>query len=176
MVNGQNEAGLQPRAVLEDAFPGQRTPLRLNVHHLESDEGCFRAFWRRAANTPFVSRREHVVFHLIYSGAKSYVAVTFDHCLFDAHGAEAFLRMFQQEWERKGSCSWESPPSEPAHLSEWRRKFEAGRRVNRAFLRLAEGAPPRVLPMVAASDKQGFKFSVISFGEQQSRKNHGEGR
>jgi hypothetical protein len=142
---------------------------QLKVHHLENGEGVSDIL-ERGVNTPFVSKREHIVFHLIYSGENSQFAATFDHCLFDAHGAEAFLRMFQQEWEKNGSCSWESPPPEPAHLSEWRRKFEAGRNVNRAFLRLAEGAPPRVLPRVAASHKQAFKFSVVSFGEQQSKK------
>jgi len=55
-------------------------------------------------------------------------------------------------------------------LSEWGKKFEAGRPVNRAFRRLAKGGPPRVFPGVAASGKEGFKFRVVSFGEQQSRK------
>jgi hypothetical protein len=147
----------------------RKTPLRLNVHHLENGEGVCDVL-ERGVNTAFSSKCEHVVFHLIYGGENSCLAVTFDHCLFDAQGAEAFLRMFQQEWEKRGSCSWGSAPLEPAHLGEWRRKFEAGRRVNRAFLRLAEGGPPRVLPRVAATERQGFGFSVISFGEQESRK------
>jgi hypothetical protein len=147
----------------------QKTPVKLNVHHVESDEDVSEIL-EKGANADFGSEREHVVFHLICRRESSVVGVTFDHCLFDAQGAEAFLRMFQQEWERRGSCCQEPPPCEPAHLSEWRGKFAAGRRVNRAFRRLAEGAPPRVLRMVAGSDRPGFKFSVVSFGEEQSRR------
>jgi hypothetical protein len=80
----------------------RKTPLRLNVHHLENCEGVSNIL-ERATNTPFASKWEHVVFHLIYGEENSHFAATFDHCLFDAHGAEAFLRMFQQEWEKKGS-------------------------------------------------------------------------
>ncbi len=41
--------------------------------------------------------------------------------------------------------------------------------MNRAFLRLAENAPPRVLPLIPESSRQGFRFEVISFSEQHSR-------
>jgi hypothetical protein len=147
----------------------RQSPLRLNVHHAKNDEDVSEIL-ERGVNTPFASKREHVVFHLICDGENSHVAATFDHCLFDARGGEAFLRMFQRDWEKEGSCSWESPPLEPAHLSEWGKKFEAGRRVNRAFLRLTEGGTPRVLPAAAASHERGFRFRVVSFSEQQSRK------
>jgi NRPS condensation-like uncharacterized protein len=155
--------------------PYWRTPLRaekarvsLDVHDLEVGEDVF-PLLERSVNTPFGDEREHLAFHLIRTGETSHVAVTFDHRLFDAHGAEAFLMMFQQEWEKRGACTWELRLSEPAHLSQWRRKFEAGKQVNRAFLRLAENAPPRVLPLVPESSKQGFRFEVISFNEQRSR-------
>jgi len=145
-----------------------KAPLALKVHHLENERDVFRLL-EEGANRPFGSKCEHLVFHLISTGNKSHVAVTFDHCLFDAHGAEAFLGMFQEDWEKGGGCSWEDPGREPAHLNQWRRKFEAGRHVNRAFLRLAENAPPRVLRSAPGIDDRGFEFSVISFGEQQSQ-------
>lgn len=146
----------------------QKSALRLNVHHPKNEEDVSEIL-ERGVNSPFVGKREHVVFHLICSGGRSYFAATFDHALFDARGAEAFLRIFQQEWEKEGSSGWESPPLEPARLSEWSGKFEAGRRVNRAFLHLGEGTPPRVLPVAAALDEPGFRFRVVSFSEQQSQ-------
>jgi len=146
-----------------------KTALPLIVQHLQDDQDVF-PFLERAANMPFGNQREHLAFHLIGSGGRSYAAVTFDHCLFDAHGAEAFLRMLEEEWGKKGPCTRESVPSEPPHLSEWRRKFEAGRQVNRAFLRLTKGAGARVLPLVSSTSKQGFRFRVIPFNEQQSKK------
>jgi hypothetical protein len=145
-----------------------KAPLALKVHHVENEQDVSRLL-EEGANAPFRSKREHLVLHLISTGDKSHVAVTFDHCLFDAHGAEAFLGMFQEDWEKGGGCSWEAPGSEPAHLNQWREKFEAGRNVNRAFLRLAENAPPRVLRSDPEIEDRGFEFSVTSFGEQQSR-------
>ena len=55
----------------------------------------------RGVNTSFSSIREHLAFHLIYAGKTSFLAVVFDHCLFDARGAEVFLNMLQQEQKKK---------------------------------------------------------------------------
>jgi hypothetical protein len=146
-----------------------RSALPFNVYHVQKGKDAC-AILESAANRPFRGKREHLAFHLICAGDKSYVAVTFDHRLFDAHGAEAFLRMFQQEWDQEEGCTWEFSPSEPAHLNQWRRKFAAGKRVNRAFLRLAENGRPRVLPLIPGLCGQGFKFKVVSFSEEQSRR------
>lgn len=62
--------------------------------------------------------------------------MTFDHLLFDARNAEAFLSMFQKEWE-SGEVSGSMTITEPAHLSMWMDKFKAGQRVNRAFIKIA---------------------------------------
>jgi len=141
--------------------------LALDVHHLEDGEDAVPVL-ERLANTPFSGEREHLVFYLLRTGENSHVAVKFDHRLFDAHGAEEFLSMFQQDWEKGGALTWELPLPEPAHLSQWRRKFEAGRQVNRALLRLTGDAPPRVLPLDPAASRLGCRFSVISFDERQS--------
>ena len=145
-----------------------RTPVALDVHHVGNDRDV-PPLLEMEVNRPFGSEREHLAFHLICTEQKSYVAATFDHRLFDAHGAEAFLGMFQRDCDQQGACSWDIDLREPAHLSHWQRKFDAGREVNRAFLRLAENAPPRVLPLTPELRRQGFKFSVTSFDEQQSK-------
>jgi len=141
--------------------------LALDVHHLQDGEDAFPVL-ERLANTPFCGEREHLVFYLLRAGGNSHVAVKFDHRLFDAHGAEKFLSMFQQDWENGGACTWELPLPEPAHLNQWRKKFEAGRQVNRALLRLAGDAPPRVLPLNPAASRLGFRFGVVSFDERKS--------
>ncbi len=83
--------------------PYWRTPARaemagvsLEVHDLEAGENAF-PLLEKAVNRPFGGDREHLAFQLIRAGEMSHVAVTFDHRLFDAHGAEAFLNMFDQE-------------------------------------------------------------------------------
>lgn len=142
--------------------------IALEVGRLREGEDAAPAL-EKGLNRPFVGAREHVAFRLLEGGDRSCVAATFDHCLFDGHGAEAFLGMVQREWETRGECSWEPDPPVPAHLDEWLRKLEAGKRVNRAFLRLAENAPPPVLPLRPGASRQGFKARVICFTEQQSK-------
>ena len=148
--------------------PSQAPAAAFVFHRLRVDEEVF-PLLEREINTPFRSEREHLAFHLIHVGERSHAAVKFDHRLFDAHGAEMFLSMLQRDWEKRGRCVWERQPCEPAHLSDWQVKFEAGRRVNRALLRLTEGAPPRALPLNPGSMAGGFDFREISFAERESR-------
>jgi len=115
-------------------------------------------------NTLFENKREHIAFHVLTGCGRSYIAMTFDHLLFDARNAEAFLSMFQKEWE-SGEVSGSMTITEPAHLSMWMDKFKAGQRVNRAFIKIAGKASPRVFPL--PSGKKGFKFRVLSFGRKE---------
>ncbi|MDP3285830.1 MAG: hypothetical protein Q8M56_15480 [Desulfobacterales bacterium] len=116
-------------------------------------------------NTLFKNKREHIAFHVLTGCGRSYIAMTFDHLLFDARNAEAFLNMFQEEWE-SGEASGNMTITEPAHLSMWMDKFKAGQRVNRTFIKIAGKAPPRALPL--PSGKNGFKFRVLSFDRKET--------
>ncbi len=149
-------------------MPSHAWKAPFEVHHIDTRRGLS-SLLERELNAPFGSEREHLAFHLIHAGENSHAAVKFDHRLFDAHGAEMFLSMLQQDWEAGGTSNWETPPCEPAHLSEWQGKFEAGRQVNRALLRLTENASPRALPLDPVSTAEGFSFGEISFGERQSQ-------
>jgi len=91
--------------------------------------------------------------------------MTFDHLVFDARNAEAFLNIFQKDWEG-GKDSGKLPITEPAHLSMWMDKFKAGQRVNRAFLQIADRIPPRVLPLPPG--KKDFKFKILSFSRKEA--------
>ena len=119
----------------------------------------------KGINTLFKNKREHIAFHVLTGGGRSYIAMTFDHLLFDARNAEAFLNMFQKDWEGRED-SGNMTITEPAHLSMWMDKFKAGQRVNRAFIKIAGKAPPRVLPL--PSGKNGFKFKILSFGTKET--------
>lgn len=119
----------------------------------------------KGVNTLFKNKREHIAFHILAGCGRSYIAMTFDHLLFDARNAEAFLNMFQKEYEGSED-SGDMTITEPAHLSMWSDKFKAGQRVNRAFIKIAGKAPPRVFPLPAV--KNGFKFRVLSFGRKET--------
>ena len=146
--------------------------LPVKVYHLEhiNHTNLFKLLEQKA-NLKFISNQEHLFFHLIYTGNKCYVAMIFDHRLFDARGAEAFLEMLQNQWENKDNTFCDKDiivPAESAHLCHWRRKFIAGQQVNRTFLKLGENAPPRVLPIPLMSNNPEFKFKVIPFDKYQS--------
>ncbi|MBU1366491.1 MAG: hypothetical protein KKE55_05030 [Candidatus Omnitrophica bacterium] len=118
-------------------------------------------------NLSFDTVREHLVFHLIHAKNRNFVAMTFDHRLLDARGAEAFLGMFQQEQQEPEDHFKNISFSQPAHLNRWREKFKAGRHVNRTFLSLAKNTPP-VLPLPSAREKKKCKFKLISFNKQET--------
>lgn len=144
-------------------------PIRLELHHATSADEAFRLL-EQAVNAPMRHPREHVVFHLISAGTdRQFVAMTFDHRIFDAFGAEAFLDLFQC-WLSGTPCRDRIDGiilTEPAHLSDWKRKFDAGKQFNRKMLELARlkmGVLPR------PQDPRGFRLRLIAFDEAQSRR------
>ena len=124
----------------------------------------------KCVNKPFRDNSEHLAFYLInIENRKSCLAMTFDHILFDARGAKNFLRLFQQYLENgKGpEISSGIPLTAPAYLSEWKKKFLAGRNVNRKIVTLSK-TPPETLPIPSDKNK-GFKFKLISFNQQETQ-------
>ena len=155
------------------SFVKQRQPLPLKISCFDntSSKADLFSILEQTANLKFISDREHLFFHLIYAENKTYVAMTFDHRLFDALGAEAFLEMLQNEWKNKDNSFCDKHiiiPEESAHLCNWRRKFIAGQQANRAFLKMGENAPPRVLPLPALLNNRRFRFKVIPFDKHQT--------
>ena len=155
------------------SFVKQRQPLPLKISCFDntSSKADLFSILEQTANLKFISDREHLFFHLIYAENKTYVAMTFDHRLFDALGAEAFLEMLQNEWKNKDNSFCNKDiivPAESAHLCNWRRKFIAGQQANRAFLKMGENAPPRVLPLPASLNNRRFRFKVIPFDKHQT--------
>ncbi|RJR14986.1 MAG: hypothetical protein C4581_13010 [Nitrospiraceae bacterium] len=136
---------------------------------LKGGEGDLWTVLSRCANRPFKDDTEHLAFHHINMGNhKSCLAMTFDHRLFDARGAESFLRLFQQYLESGGtSISSDIPLTGPAHLSDWMKKFLAGRNVNRKIMSLSE-QPLAALPLPDGK-KKAFRYRLIRFNEQETQ-------
>ena len=94
--------------------------------------------------------------------------MTFEHCLFDARGAETFLDLFMQ-FSSGADISGVLEGLQmtaPADLSGWMRKFYSGRNVNRKMIALSKPAF-EILPLPQEKDK-GFKFRLISFEKEET--------
>ena len=118
-----------------------------------------------AANSSFRDAADHLAFHLFTAADRSVLAMTFDHRIFDARGAESFLQLFQQSLngdEVSGDLSFSSS----MELTQWRKKFLAGRNVNRRIIALSRSTP-RALPVQAGRDK-GFRFRLLSFDRDET--------
>ena len=81
------------------------------------------------ANQPFASESLHVRFLLVHIGDElSRLGMVFDHRLFDAFGAESFLRLIDET--HQGHLDEIVPRvklTEPAALDNWMQRMEAGR-------------------------------------------------
>jgi hypothetical protein len=124
----------------------------------------------RFANAPLAGEREHLAFCLVNAAeSRSFLAMKFDHRLLDARGAELFLDLFQNHAARRDftGIADSIALTEPAHLSDWKNKFLAGQRVNRALLALAD-ASEKVLPGSRRTE-QGFAFRLMAFTDAESR-------
>ncbi len=104
---------------------------------------------------------KYLNFCLVNSQEKSFLAMTFDHRILDAKGAETFLTLLaKNDFEYNDF-------KEPSHLCKWQDKFKAGRCINRRFLSLAKGAPPQTLTKLN-SERTKFSFKMITFNQKES--------
>ena len=139
-------------------------PVRVYTLKLKSDLE-YLPLLASQVNAAFKNRREHLVFTLLEAGSKTFLAMAFDHRILDAKGAEAFLHLFQQDYQN--SAPLEVSLSHAAHLDNWGKKFLAGRQVNRFLLNLTR-EPLRILPFDPRNEP--CKFKVIHLNPGQSER------
>ncbi len=131
-----------------------------------ADPGAVFPLLVQSANTRFRDDNEHLSFHLIRDGGKSVLAMAFDHRIFDARGAEMFLDLFQRSLEQHdvpGDIAFASS----AALTGWRRKFLAGRNVNRRIIALSRASVPAALP-IPEKKGGGYKYRLLAFGPKET--------
>lgn len=144
-------------------------PLNFTYYNC-SNESDLLPLLSECVNRPFKNDSDHLAFYLInIENRKSCLAMAFDHILFDARGAKTFLSLFQQYLESGDAAAISKgvPLTAPAYLSEWKKKFLAGRNVNRRIVALSK-TPPVTLP-VPCDKNRGFKFRLISFNQQETQ-------
>ena len=142
---------------------------RLKIHNLGKDADFSQVIEAlgNEVNIPFSSDREHLVFHLVCAKDRYFVAMTFDHRLLDARGAEAFLNRLQAENISPDEHHGDVSLTEPAHLCRWGNKFNAGKRTNKLFRQLAKNTP-LAFSLPDFPKKKKFKFRVITFDKAQT--------
>ena len=125
------------------------------------------AHFEKSANAPFQDDNEHLAFHLFKDRERCLLAMAFDHRIFDARGAELFLNLFQQT-ANNGSpaVSGDIAFSSTAALTQWSKKFLAGRNVNRRIIGLSKSSP-WALP-VPQDGKGCQRYHLLSFTEQET--------
>ena len=96
---------------------------------------------------------------------------SFDHVLFDADGAEAFIDGFirQVNGEAAAGDSAAAPLTADARLDQWRRKFLSGQKVNRMMRRLAAGETAW-LPLPPDARQRPFRFRLMTFTPGETRR------
>ncbi len=148
---------------------GHAVPVRVESRRIDRQD--LMSALGEFVNTRFSSPVEHLAFGVFHvDDDRHYLAMRFDHRLFDAQGAEAFLELFQR-WYSGEDCRArlaEIALTEPAHLNDWKNKFEAGKQLVR-MLRALVGTPLMVLPRPAPLKGRTFKFCLMEFDARETQ-------
>lgn len=148
-------------------------PLLLTVTRLDGagPERDMLGVLTRHINTPFRNENEHLAFHLVYGKGEQCIAMTFDHRLFDARGAESFMALFQQFLASNGDAQLVRNVrlTQGFDLSQWKHKFLGGQKVNRRIRSFAKD-PVRALPVGMDGVPRGFKYRVISLDPEATKR------
>jgi hypothetical protein len=125
----------------------------------------------RHVNTPFRNEQEHLAFHLVYGRGEQCLAMTFDHRLFDARGAESFMALFQEFLASDGDAQRVRSVrlTQGFDLTQWKHKFLGGQKVNRRIRAISKD-PVRALPVSLNGGLRGFKYRVIAFDREATKR------
>jgi hypothetical protein len=140
------------------------------VQHVDDwlSGSAFLPFLEQSANTAFRDHNDHLAFHLIIGHERSMLAVTFDHRILDARGAELFLDLFQLSL-KKGTpgVSGDIAFNSSSALTRWSKRFLAGRNVNRRIMRFSKTATPEALRLPAGRDGC-YHYQLLLFNEKET--------
>jgi hypothetical protein len=140
------------------------------VQHVDDrlSGSAFLPFLEQSANTPFQDDNDHLVFHLFIGHERSMLAVTFDHRILDARGAELFLDLLQASLKRGApTVSGDIAFASSSALTQWSKRFLAGRNVNRRIMTLSKTAIPEALKLPSERDRC-YRYQILSFNEKET--------
>ena len=140
------------------------------VHRVDDrlSGNAFLSSLEQSANVAFRDDDDHLAFHLFNGHGRSMFAMTFDHRILDARGAELFLNLFQLSL-KKGApkVSGDIVFASSSALTRWSKRFLAGRNVNRRIMMLSKTAKPDALPLPSGGNRH-YRYRLLSFNEQET--------
>jgi hypothetical protein len=140
------------------------------VQHVDDkvSSSAFLPLLEQSANTAFRDDNDHLAFHLFIGSERSMLAMTFDHRILDARGAELFLDLFQRSL-RKGApgVSGDIAFASSSALNRWSERFLAGRNVNRRIMTLSKTATPDALQLPSGRDRR-YHYRLLLFDEKET--------
>ncbi|HXC93069.1 MAG TPA: hypothetical protein VN652_03610 [Geobacteraceae bacterium] len=152
---------------------GKQPPVVLTVTRIGEDgsDGSLMDALSRFINRPFSGNREHLAFHLVYGRGEQCIAMTFDHRLFDARGAESFMNMFQEYLSsgEDSSVAGGVRTTQKLDLRDWKEKFKAGQVVNRKMIALSKETI-RGIPINYENGFKGFRHRIVCFDKDEAAK------
>ncbi|MEI6645542.1 MAG: hypothetical protein WCP12_05860 [bacterium] len=142
----------------------------LQEHESTSD---FSMYIEQAINKYAVIDGWHVALEIIQSpdASKSMLLFMFDHCLFDAKGADAFIQLFLQHFKGAEMSIPESEkmPRADAQLDDWGSRFKSGRDANRCIRKLMN-AETANLPLPQDLKSRPIRIREICFTPEESKR------
>jgi hypothetical protein len=102
---------------------------------------------------------------------RSMLLFMFDHCLFDAKGADAFIQLFLQHFKGAEMSIPESEklPRADAQLEDWGSRFKSGRDANRCIRKLMH-AETANLPLPHDLKARPIRIREICFTPEESKR------
>jgi hypothetical protein len=124
-------------------------------------------YLEKSVNRLFRDKKDHLAFQLFTSSGRSALSMTFDHRIFDARGAELLLNLFQQRLNNGGDpAPGDITFTSSMALTQWSKKFLAGRNVNRRIIGLSRSTPT-ALPVPDGPGRR-HRYHRMSFTEQET--------
>ncbi len=141
----------------------------MTVHQVDdaSSWPLLQPYLEASVNRPFDDDQDHLAFQLFTSRERSALSMTFDHRIFDARGAELLLDLFQQSFSKGGGpVAGDLAFTSSMELTQWKKKFLAGRSVNRRIIALSRSTPT-ALPF-PEGDGRCHRYHRLLFSEQET--------
>ncbi len=145
----------------------------LVVHHVDdaSSWQALKPYLEKSVNKPFRDKKDHLAFQLFTSRDRGALSMTFDHRIFDARGAELLLNLFQQHLNGVDPAPGDITFASSMALTQWSKKFLAGRNVNRRIIGLSKSTPA-TLPIPDGLGRR-HRYHRLSFSEQETASLYG---